>query len=220
VKISVDGKWRAVVGVVGDVLHKGLDAPQTLQFYVPNTQWADSDVVLVLRTAQNPALLVTAVRDEIAAIDPQTPVSGEATMEDVISASVANQRFGMILFGLFAAIALTLAAAGIYGVISYGIAEHTHEIGIRMALGASHREVLGLVVGGGMKPALLGAAVGLVAAFGLAHLLAGLLYGVTPTDLATFLLTPAILICIALLACYVPARRAMRVDPMLALRHE
>jgi len=138
----------------------------------------------------------------------------------VVSASVANQRFGVILFTLFAAVALLLAALGIYGVISYGVTQRTHEIGIRVALGAKRGEVLALVVGEAMKPALLGAVLGLAAAFGLTRLLAGLLFAVKPADPATFALVFILLIAVSLLACYLPARRAMRVDPIVALRYE
>jgi predicted permease len=214
------GPWRTVVGVVGDVLHKALDAPHTLQIYLPNAQWADSSVLLVVRTSNDPASLASVVRREIAAIEPQAPISDVATMEEIVSASVAQRRFSMLLFGLFAAMAVVLAAVGIYGVISYAVAQRTHEIGIRMALGAGRREALRLVVGEGMRPALLGAALGLAAAFGLTRLLAGLLYGVKPADPATFAIVSVLLIGVALLACYVPARRATRVDPMIALRYE
>jgi len=212
--------WKTVVGVVGDVLHRGLDASQTLQVYLPEAQFVDSDMMLVVRTSNEPASLAAAVRSAITAIDPQAPVSGVATMQDVVSASVANQRFGVILFTLFAAVALLLAALGIYGVISYGVTQRTHEIGIRVALGAKRSEVLALVVGEAMKPALLGAVLGLAAAFGLTRLLAGLLFAVKPADPATFALVFILLIAVSLLACYLPARRAMRVDPIVALRYE
>jgi putative ABC transport system permease protein len=214
------GPWRIIVGVVGDVLHNGLNAPHTLQIYLPNAQYPDSDVLLVVRASKDPASLATAVRGEIAALDPQVPVSGAATMEELVSGSVANQRFGTLLFTLFAAIALLLAAFGIYGVISYGVAQRTHEIGIRMSLGASRRAVLQLVVGEVMRPAFLGAAIGLGAALGLTRLLSRFLFGVKPTDPVTFALVFVLLIGVALLACYLPARRASRVDPMIALRHE
>jgi putative ABC transport system permease protein len=160
------------------------------------------------------------VRSEIAVLDPQVPVSSVATMEEVVSASVANQRFSVLLFVLFGAIALLLAAFGIYGVISYGVAQRTHEIGIRIALGARRREVLRLIVGEAMRPALVGAVFGLGAAFGLTRLLAGLLYSVKPTDPTTFAVVFVLLVAVALLACYLPARRATRVDPVVALRYE
>jgi putative ABC transport system permease protein len=214
------GPWRTVVGVVGDVLHRGLDAPHTMQVYLPNTQFTDSLVILTVRTADDPAALAAAVRSEIAALDPQVPVSAVATMDEVVSASVENQRFGALLFLLFGAIALLLTAVGIYGVISYGVAQRTHEIGIRLALGAAKGEVLSLIIGEAMRPALLGAAVGLCAAFGLTRLLARLLYGVKPTDPSVFAAVLFLLVSVALLASYIPARRATRVDPMVALRYE
>ena len=214
------GPWRMVVGVAGDVLHRGLDAPHSLQVYVPNTQWTDSDVLMVVRTANDPASIVAAVRHAIAAVDPQAPVTDVATMDEVVSASVARQRFSVLLFVLFALIALVLASVGIYGVIFYAVAERAHEIGIRMALGAARSDVLRLAVGEGVKPALLGVAVGIAGALALTRLLASLLYGVKPTDPATFVAVSTLLIVVAPLACYIPARRAMRVDPMVALRHE
>ncbi len=167
------GPWKTVVGVVGDVLHKGLDAPHTIQVYLPNTQFTDSLVILAVRTSNEPSAIAAEVRSEIVGLDPQVPISAVATMDEVVSASVANQRFGALLFLLFGAIALILTTVGIYGVISYGVAQRTHEIGIRLALGAGRREVLRLIVGETMRPALLGAAVGLCAAFGLTRLLTG-----------------------------------------------
>jgi putative ABC transport system permease protein len=214
------GPWKTVVGVVGDVLHKGLDAPHTIQVYVPNTQFTDSMVILAVRTSNEPSSIAAAVRSEVAALDPQVPVSEVATMDEVVSASVTNQRFGALLFVLFGAIALVLTAVGIYGVISYGVAQRTHEIGIRLALGAGSREVLSLIVSEAMKPALLGAALGLCAAFGLTRLLTRLLYNVKPTDPLVFAAVLLLLITVAWLASYIPARRATRVDPIVALRYE
>jgi len=214
------GAWKTVVGVVGDVLHKGLDAPHTIQVYLPNTQFTDSMVILAVRTSNDPSSIAAAVRAEISALDPQVPISEVATMDDVVSASVANQRFGAFLFFLFGAVALVLTAVGIYGVISYGVAQRTHEIGIRLALGAGKQEVLRLIVGETMRPALLGAAVGLCAAFALTRLLTRLLFNVKPTDPPVFVGVLLLLIGVALLASYIPARRATRVDPMVALRYE
>ena len=217
---DTNGPWRTVVGVVGDVLHRGLDAPHTIQIYLPYTQFTDSSAILAVRTSGDPASLAPAIRNTIAALDPQVPISDVATMQEVVSASVANQRLGVFLFAIFAAIALFLAALGIYGVISYGVVQRTHEIGIRMALGARRSEVLWLVVTEALRPALLGAALGLIAAFGLTRFLAGLLFGVKPNDPFTFALMFVVSIAVALLAGYAPARRASRVDPMIALRYE
>jgi putative ABC transport system permease protein len=217
---DVKGPWRTVVGVVGDVLHRSLDAPQTLQIYLPNAQYTDSDAILVVRAATDPAALAPAVRGEIAALDPQVPVSAVMTMNDVVNASVSNQRFGAFIFFLFGCLALMLTAVGIYGVISYGVTQRTHEIGIRVALGAQRSEVLQLIIAEASRPALFGGAVGLFLAFGLTRLVAGLLFGVKPTDVPTYVAVVVILMAAALLASYIPARRATRVDPVVALRYE
>jgi ABC-type antimicrobial peptide transport system permease subunit len=147
-------------------------------------------------------------------------VYGEQTMDEIISDSISDRKFSMILLGAFAGLALVLSSVGIYGVISYLIGQRTHEIGVRMALGAQRGDVLKLVLGEGVKLALLGAAIGLAAAFGLTRLMASLLYGVSASDPLTFAAVAFVLIGVALLACYIPARRAMRVDPSIALRYE
>jgi putative ABC transport system permease protein len=211
---------KTVVRVVGDVLHRGLDAPHTLQIYLPHAQMADSAIVLVVRTSTDPIAFSSAIRREIAAVDPLQPVSGIATLENVVATSVTQQRFSVLLFVLFAAIALILAAVGIYGVIAYAVAQRTHEIGIRMTLGAGKSDILTLVVGEGMKPAMVGTALGMIAAFGLMRLLTSFLYDVEPTDPATFSLVSSLLAVVALLACYIPARHAIAVDPLVALHHE
>jgi putative ABC transport system permease protein len=210
--------WRTVVGVVGDVLHKGLDAPHTLQVYLPEAQFVDS--LLLIRTWGDPSAIAPAVRGAITAINPQVPVSSIATMKEVVSASVANQRFGAFLFTLFGFVALLLAASGIYGVISYSVAQRGHEIGVRAALGAPRREILRLILFEGAKLTLLGVAIGVIAALSLTRLMRGLLFEVSPIDPLTFASVALLLILVALLACYIPARRATRVDPMIALRHE
>jgi ABC-type antimicrobial peptide transport system permease subunit len=147
-------------------------------------------------------------------------VYGEQTMDEIISDSISDRKFSMVLLGTFAALALLLSSIGIYGVISYLVGERTHEIGIRMALGAQRKNVLTLVLGEGMKLVLLGASIGIAAALGLSRLMAGMLYGVSATDPLTFAAVPTVLLGVAMLACYIPARRAMRVDPMTALRYE
>ena len=212
--------WRTVVGVVGDVLHKGLDAPHTLQVYLPEPQFVDSEALLVIRNWGDPTSVAPAVRGEINAINPQVPVSPTATMTEVVSASVANQRFGAFLFALFGFVALLLAASGIYGVISYGVAQRTHEIGVRTALGAPRREILRLILFEGAKLTLLGVALGVIAALALTRLMRSLLFEVSPLDPLTFVSVALLLILVALLACYIPARRAMRVNPIVALRYE
>jgi ABC-type antimicrobial peptide transport system permease subunit len=147
-------------------------------------------------------------------------VYGEQTMDEIISDSISDRKFSMVLLGTFAALALLLSSIGIYGVISYLIGERTHEIGIRMALGAQRKDVLTLVLSEGMKLVLVGAVIGIAAALGLSRLMAGMLYGVSATDPLTFAAVPIVLLGVAMLACYIPARRAMRVDPMTALRYE
>ena len=147
-------------------------------------------------------------------------VYGEQTMDEIISDSISDRKFSMVLLGTFAALALLLSSIGIYGVISYLIGQRTHEIGIRMALGAQRKDVLALVLSEGVRLTLLGAAIGIAAAFGLTRLMASLLYGVSATDPLTFAAVPVVLLGVAMLACYIPARRAMRVDPMTALRYE
>jgi putative ABC transport system permease protein len=174
----------------------------------------------VIRTASDPAALAAAVTGLIHRADPNLPVTQVMTMDDVLSDSVAPRRFSAVLIAVFAALALLLAAVGIYGVMSYVVEQRTHEIGIRMALGARPRDVGSLLVNRGAKLAAIGLAIGLIGALALTRLLSSLLFGVKPTDPLTFTVIALLLATVAMLACYVPARRAMRVDPMVALRHE
>jgi putative ABC transport system permease protein len=175
---------------------------------------------IVVRTEGDPLSLVGAIKSQIWSVDPMQPIASVETMEQVLSNSIAPRRFNMLLIGVFAAVALALAAIGIYGVISYTVSQRTHEIGIRVAMGARRSDVLKLVVGQGMTPALTGVGVGLAAAFGLTRLMSSLLFGVSPTDGVTFAVIAALLTGVALVACIVPARRATKVDPMIALRYE
>jgi putative ABC transport system permease protein len=186
--------------------------------YLPmlDTGWTN----LTIRAAGDPLSLAAAVRREVLAIDPDQPIAAVRTMEQVLSESVAAPRYRTWLIGLFALVALVLAAVGIYGVISYTVAQRTHEVGIRMALGARSGDVYRLVIGQGIKLVLLGVGAGLLGAVGLTRLLTGLLFGVTAKDPLTFVGVAVILTLIALLACYLPARRAAKVDPMIALRYE
>jgi putative ABC transport system permease protein len=175
---------------------------------------------LVIRTAGEPAGLAAAVRKEVGALDSQQPVAAVKPMAQWLSESVAQPRFRTLLLGVFAGIALLLSVLGIYGVMSYVVAQRTREVGIRMALGAGRFDVLRLVIGQGMRLALTGVALGLAAAYGLTRLLASLLFNVSATDPATFIAIALLLAGVASLACYVPARRATKVDPMVALRYE
>jgi putative ABC transport system permease protein len=208
--------WSSVIGVVGNVHQFGLDAEPTFDAYFFGG-WAPH---LLIRTASDPAALAAAVTGLIHKADPNLPVTQVMTMDDVLSGSVAPRRFSAVLIAVFAALALLLAAVGIYGVMSYVVLQRTHEIGIRMALGARPRDVGSLLVNRGAKWAAVGIAIGLIGALALTRLLSSLLFGVEPTDPLTFTGIALLLAAVAMLACYIPARRAMRVDPMVALRHE
>ena len=212
-------KWE-IVGVVGDVRHTSLDIEPLPEMYVPHSQQSWDFLTLVVRTSSDPMALAGAVRNEILAVDKEQPISSIQTMESLVSASVAQPRFYLLLLGIFAALALILAAVGIYGVLSYSVTQRMHEIGIRMALGAEPSDVIKLVVGHGMMLALIGVAIGLIAAFALTRLMSSLLYGVSATDPVTFAALALLLTAVAMLASYIPARRATKVDPMIALRYE
>ena len=212
--------WITIVGVVGDVRHGGLNVEAKPEFYIPHLQETRFSMTLVARVAADPASLSAAIRREIRGLDAQLPVYNLRTMERIVDESVAAQRLLTLLIGGFAALALTLAAIGIYGVMSYAVAQHTQEIGIRIALGARTSDVLKLVVAQGMKPALAGVAIGLAVSFGLTRLIRNLLFDVSATDPPTFVAITLLLTAIGLLACWLPARRAATVDPMVALRAE
>jgi putative ABC transport system permease protein len=214
--------WLTIVGVVGDVKHFGLDLPEQPGLYSPYTQinpWKRW-MTIVVRTQSDPAALAQAVKQQIWKSDPQLPITKVHTMSEVAAESFAARSFNMFLLALFAALALILAAVGIYGVMSYAVTQRTQEIGIRMALGARALDVLKLILRNGMTMTFVGVAIGIAGAVALTRLLATLLFGVTPTDALTFAIVSAVLIFVALVACYVPARRAMKVDPLVALRYE
>ena len=213
-------KWYTVVGVVSDTRLYGLANPARLEVYVPFRQNPRNSMALVVKSGADPASLTSAIRDVVQSIDKDQPVFAVSTMQELVSNSVATRRMTLVLLGLFSGLALVLGAIGIYGVISYSVAQRTHEIGIRMALGAPRADVFRLVVGEGLKLAGVGITIGIAAAFGLARLLSSLLYGISATDFETFLGVAVLLALVALVACYVPARRAMRVDPTVALRYE
>jgi putative ABC transport system permease protein len=209
-----------IVGIVGDVKHQSLDKEAGPECYIPYLQIPDPYMTLVVRTKAEPAGMAGALRTAIQQVDPEEPVFDIATMNQIMARSIATRRFNMLLLGIFAALALILAGVGIFGVMNYSVTQRVHEIGIRMALGAQTSDVLKMVIGQGMLFTLLGVGLGLLAAFALTRLMSGLLVGVSATDPVTFAGVSLLLIVVAFIACYIPARRATRVDPMIALRYE
>ncbi|HEX8174893.1 MAG TPA: ABC transporter permease [Pyrinomonadaceae bacterium] len=212
--------WLTVIGIVRDVRQKALNEEPYPQMYVPYAQFPSRSMTLLARTSNEPSMLVPAIRSELSSMDKDQPLYNVRTMERVMSESIARQRFSMLLIAIFAGVGLVLASVGIYGVMSYTVAQRTHEIGVRMALGASAGDVLKMVVRQGMLLAVAGTGVGLVASFLLTRFISSLLFNVSASDPLTYLLLSLLLISVALLACLIPARRATRVDPMVALRYE
>ena len=211
--------WITVVGVVGDVHHTGLNSKPNPEMYLSNLQEPQDSLAVMVRTAGDPLQLAAAARAQVKAIDKDQPVTVN-TMDQIFSESVAGQRFNAQLLGIFAALALTLAMVGVFGVLNYSVAQRIREIGIRVALGAQRRDVFRLIVGQGLVLALSGVVLGSAGALALTRLIANLLFGVSTTDLSTFILVSAVVTTVALLACYLPARRATKVDPLVALRYE
>ncbi|MGH9709340.1 MAG: FtsX-like permease family protein, partial [Candidatus Acidiferrales bacterium] len=209
-----------IVGVVGGIRHEGLRIAPRPTMYFPFAQQTQDDLNIVVRSAGDPTQIASGIRDSVAAVDPDEAVSSFQTMQQVVSASAAGDSFNAFLLGLFGVLALVLAAAGIYGVMSYTVTQRTHEIGIRLALGAEPRNVVRMVIRQGMALVAIGLILGLGLASAFAHLMASQIYGINAIDPATFAAAAVVLTTVALLACYIPARRAMRVDPMIALRYE
>jgi predicted permease len=212
--------WVTVVGVVGNVKHYALDTDSRVALYTPHLQSGAGSLAVVARTSTDPAGLAAAITREARAIDPNLPIFDVKTMEQWRSESMARRRFAMLMLGLFAMVAMLLASVGVYGVLSYTVSQRTREIGVRVALGAQTRDVLQLVVRQGMSLAGIGVGMGLLAALGATRLMAGLLFGVRATDPLTFVAIALLLVIVALLACLLPARRATKVDPLVALRSE
>jgi putative ABC transport system permease protein len=209
-----------IIGVVGDVKHWGLDAEERAQLYISHLQEPPLRMTVIVRTTSDPTSLAATMRREVLAIDKNQPVNSVRTMEDVLADSVSRRRFVMLMLSIFASIALILAVVGLYGVVSYIVAQRRHEIGLRIALGAQAKHILKLVVGQGVTLALVGVAIGLAAAFAFTRVLLSLLYGISATDVITFVGGSLLLLLVTLLASYIPAIKAMKVDPMIALRQE
>ena len=217
---SPPGVWREIIGVVGNVRQLGPSQEESPEIYIPYQQEPNEDVNLVLRTATGPLGLVAPVKAAVQAVDPAQPVYDAATMDQRLSESMAPQRFNALLVGVFALAALGLAGVGIFGVLAYSVARRTSEIGVRVALGASRAQVMRLVVGEGLRLCGLGVVLGLAGSVPLTRLLGGVLFGVGPSDPVALAAASAALVLVAVLACYIPARRALSVDPMTALRHD
>jgi predicted permease len=212
--------WTTVVGIVADARTESLKDAGVPEIYADLYQTTSKHLAIFLRGRLDAAAIPDQVREHVQLVDPTLPVFGARMLSETVSASLAERRFSMEMVGLFALTALLLAGLGVYGVISYNVGERTHEIGVRLALGSQERSIVAMLLGQGLALTIAGAMVGLVCALVVSHLMAGVLYGVRPTDSATFAGVVALLIAVALLACYIPARRAIRVDPVAALRHE
>lgn len=215
-----ENPWKTIVGIVKNIPHKGLESSTEPDLYLPYLQQPRCDAYLLARASASPLSLAAAVREQVLAIDKDQPVASVKPLTELVAATTAPRRFNTLLLGIFATVALLLAAVGIYSVISYSVTQRTQEIGIRMALGASANDVTRLIVKQGMIPALIGIAVGVAGAITAARAMTSLLFGVKATDPLTFVLVAIALTAIAMLACYFPARRAAKVDPIKTLRHE
>jgi ABC-type antimicrobial peptide transport system permease subunit len=214
------GPWITIVGLVGNIKSDGFDQPDQPHLYFPIFQNPNYAMAIYLRTDVAPFSLAQSVREQVRAVDRDLPVFGERTMTQVAAESLGRRKFAMQLVGLFGILALLLSAVGIYGVIAYSVSQRTREIGVRVALGASSSAILGWVLKQGMILTSAGVGVGLVGALALTRLLRSLLFGIGPADFLTYGVLAALLIVVALIACYVPARRATKVDPLVALRYE
>jgi len=212
--------WATVVGVVRDAKEYSAEAEPPITAYFPHEQYTASSMFLIARSISDPISVTSAVVKEVRAIDPELPVFDVSTMDQRFYYSLSRRRFSMYLLGVFAVVALSLAAVGIYGVLSYSVNQRTHEIGIRMALGAERDSILRLVIRHAMILTLTGIAIGLVGAMFLTRLISTMLFSVSATDGSTFIAIPILLAVIALTASYIPAKRATKVDPMIALRYE
>jgi len=212
--------WITIIGVVGTIKSDGFDAPAASHIYSPLFQAPGASAAIYLRTAAEPGTLGDAIRREVQSVDPGIPVFAVRSLDEVVSTSLADRRFSLVILGVFAAVALLLASIGIYGVMAYTFSQRTHEIGVRVALGAQRSDILRLALGEGMALVAIGLGVGLIGAAILTRFLRSMLFSVTPTDPVTFASIAALLASVALLACFIPARRATQVDPLVALRED
>jgi putative ABC transport system permease protein len=211
---------REIVGVVGNVKFSDLASEWLPESYVSSSQLPFGSMTLVVRSSQDPHAALKMVAEAVQSMDPDMPAYASKTIVEYLDGTLSVPRFNTVLLAIFAGLAMVLTAVGLYGVISYSVAQRTHEIGIRMALGAKPNDMLRLIVGQGVKLGLVGVGIGLAVAIGLTHFLSSMLFGVTSTDPVSFAGVIFLLLVVVLTACYLPARRAMRVDPMVALRHE
>jgi putative ABC transport system permease protein len=209
-----------IIGIVGDTKHLGLDSESEVMAYWPQPELVYSGMTMVIRTQGDPSSIAPAARGVIRNIDPEQPIGEVSTMAALLAKSVSRSRFSAVLLSIFSLVALVMAAVGIYGVMSYSVQQRTHEIGLRLALGAQQSDVLRLIVMQGVVLGLIGVTAGLLASFGLTRLVASLLFEVPATDLKTFSAVAVGLFVMTLIACYLPARRATKVDPIVALRYE
>jgi putative ABC transport system permease protein len=216
--LSKENPYCVVVGVVGDVRHQADENDQGMELYYPYTQWPVTNVYYIVRAAGDPTNLLQTVRQTVSAADPKTAIVFVKTMDQMIDETLWQRRLWGVMFAVFATLALLLAAIGIYGVLSYSVSQRTREIGVRMALGAQTGNVLRMLLTQGLKLALGGIVIGLVAALGLSRFIGSLLYGVRASDPLTYAGVALLLVIVALLACLIPARRAAKTDPMIALR--
>jgi putative ABC transport system permease protein len=212
--------WMTIVGVVGHVKNYGVDQPSRVETYVPQAQLPSGGGAIIIRSHVDIATLAAGVRGALHSLDPDVPLFDIRQLEEIVSENTASRRLSVILFGSFAALALVLAGVGVYGVMAYVVTQRWHEIGIRMALGANRGNILEMMLRQGLRFAVIGVMLGLVGALVLTRLMSSLLFQVSSLDVATFAFGAATLSAIVLLACYLPARRATRVDPLVALRYE
>jgi putative ABC transport system permease protein len=221
-RFQIDGstQWLQVVGVAGDIHQHQLSKPPKPMFFAPFAQDPWTAVTVAVRTRANPSQIADALTGAVRSLDQNLPVYNLRRFDEVLAASVSRPRFQLTLLGLFGSLALSLAAIGLYGVMSYAVAQRTNEIGIRMALGAQPRHILSQILWQGAKVAIFGAPAGLVASFAVTRFMKFMLFAVNPLDLGTYAAVTALLVAVTVVACYIPARRAMRVDPMVALRYE